>query len=179
VAQPSLHPARDDQGGERAEHGRDRERDRRADDADRAQAVEAAPLHGVRTALDQRRSDEAAHERMPRARRQPEPPRQRVPRHRRQQAARDHGDRRLAVDRDDAADGVGDRRADEQRPQRVEDGGEQQRLGGAGHAGRHERRDRVRGVVHAVGEREREHEQQRDPEAEVQRASSAGASASA
>ena len=179
VAQPSLHRARDGQGGERAEHGRDRERDRRADDADRAQAVQPAPLHRVGAALDQRRADEAAHERVARARRQPEPPRQRVPRYRRQQAARDHGDRRLAVDRDDAADRVRDRCADEQRSERVEHGGEQQRLGWAGHAGRHERRDRVRGVVDAVGERECEHEQQRDPEAEVHRASSAGASASA
>ena len=86
VAQPSLHRARDDQGGERAEHGRDRQRDRRADDADRAQAVQPAPLHRVGPALDERRADEAAHERVARARRQPEPPRQRVPRHRRQQA---------------------------------------------------------------------------------------------
>ena len=68
---------------------------------------------------------------------------------------------------DDAADRVGDRGADEQRPEQVEDRGQHDRLQRRRGPRGDERGDRVRCVVQPVGHREADREQDRDDEPRV------------
>ena len=71
------------------------------------------------------------------------------------------------IDRHDSTDRVGDRGAEQQRPEQVEDRREHDRLLGARAARRHQSSDRVRGVVEAVRYRERRGERDGDDEARI------------
>ena len=71
------------------------------------------------------------------------------------------------ADGDDAADRVGDRGPEEQRPEQVEHRGQHDACSGARRARGHEGRDRVRCIVEPVGEREQDREHQGDGDVHV------------
>ena len=131
AARAAAHEAHERERRQRAEQRRDRERRAGADHADRVDAVQPAPVHRAAAARHERRADEAADERVAGARRQAPVPRDEVPRDGGEQARADDGDRLGAVDRDDSADRARDRRADEQRADEIEHGGEHERLAAA------------------------------------------------
>ena len=153
-----------EQRGEPSEHRRDRERDQRAEDADRMQSVHPAPVDGVDAPLDDGGPDQPADQGVTRARGQPEPPGRQVPGGGRRQARADHRDRLRRRHGHDSSDRVRDGGAHQQRAQQVEDRREDDRLRRPRGAGGHQRRDRVRGVVQPVGDREAEREEDRDRE---------------
>ena len=123
-----------------------------------------AAISGPRARLGDHRADDAADQRMRRARRDAVPPGDAVPDDRADQRAEDD----VMVDAarlDDAlADGRGDAQVEDEDRDDVEEGGEDDRLLRLQHAGGDHGRDRVRGVVEAVHEveRDRQHDQQRD-----------------
>ena len=96
------------------------------------------------------RADQPADQCVPRARRQAQPPGHEVPGHRRPQAGANHLDRHVRRDGDDTSDRVGDRCAEEQRPEQVEHRGEQDRLKRRRGPRGYERGDRVGRVVEPV-----------------------------
>ena len=109
-------------------------------------------------------ADDAADQRVRRARRNAVPPGDDVPGDRADQRAEDD----VVVDHARLDDALADRRRDAQVEDEdrddVEEGGEDDRLLRLQHAGRDDGGDRVRGVVEAVHEveRDRQHDQQRD-----------------
>ena len=135
---------------------------RDAEHSDRFDAVEAAPVDRARAALGERGADEAAEQRVSRARRQTAPPGEPVPHDRaRQRGAEDLG-HLIRRNRDDARDRVRHRAPEQERTEHVARRREQHRGTRTRGAGRDERRDRVRRVVNTVGERECERHPHRD-----------------
>ena len=165
------------QRGSDAERRRDGERRERSDHADRMPTLDPAPVDRLGAAGDERRSDEAADERVAGARRQPQSPCRDVPDDRREQARGDHLDPGVPADGHDAADRVGHRGPDDERAEQIEDRRQQRGLQRPGGARRHERRDRVRGVVDPVGEREQDRERHGETESGVHGTQPAGRSA--
>ena len=148
-----------------AEHRRDRERDQGPEDADRMQ-----PSMPPQLTASMPPSTTAAPTSPP-TRAWPEldgSPSRQVTRFQVTAAARPEPITSIATDGrdgDDAADRVGDRRAEEQRAQQVEDRGQDDRLRGPRGPRSDQRRDRVGGVVQAVRDREGEREERPRPRA--------------
>ena len=155
------------QRGEQADHGRDRQRQERAEHADGPAALDPAPVHGIEAAVQQARADQPADQRVARARGQAEPPRHQVPGHRAGEARADDGDRVGRVHGDDARHGVRDGGAEHERAEQVEDAGERRSLQRAHDPGGDGCGDRVRRVVDTVGRREREGERDRRRQAQA------------
>ena len=139
-----------------AEQRRDEDEEHRLPDAGGDQRAGAG--------LGDHRADDAADQRVRRARRDAVPPGDEVPGDRADQRAEDD----VVVDDAGLDDALADRRRDAQVEDEdrddVEEGGEDDRLLRLQHAGRDDGGDRVRGVVEAVHEveRDRQHDQQRD-----------------
>jgi hypothetical protein len=94
----------------------------------------------------------------------PPPPREQIPGRRGRQGSADHLDRLRSRHLHDRGDGVGHRSSQQQRPEQVEHRGQGDRGAWAGASGSHQRRDRVGGVMEAVGERKRQGGHDRQPE---------------
>ena len=123
-----------------------------------------AAIERAGAGLGDHRADDAADQRVRRARRNAEPPGDEVPDDRADQRAEDD----VMVDDAGLDDALADRRRDaeveDEDRDDVEEGGEDDRLLRLEHAGRDDGGDRVGGVVEAVHEveRDRQHDQHRD-----------------
>ena len=145
--------------------GRPRGRSSVPNDADGPAAVDAAPVDRVRCRPRRaRRPTSPPTSACPELDGRPSAPGDDVPGHRRGQAGADHRRRFGGRDGDDAADRVGDRGAEQQRAEQVEDRGEQDRLQRPRGARGDQRGDRVGGVVQPVRDGERERKDDRDDE---------------
>jgi hypothetical protein len=96
-------PAYHDEGGQRGEHGTDREPDQGSEDADRMPVLDPSPVDRVDAGRNDRSADEPPDQRVTGGRWQPEPPSDQIPGDRRGEPRSDHLDRfpRIA-DLDDA-----------------------------------------------------------------------------
>ena len=152
------------QTGDETEHRRDRQHHRDPEHPDGHDAVEAAPVHRARAALGERGTDETAEERVTRARRQA-----------RHQVMQFHTTAPVSAAPSTAitssfgtvtmpATVSATARAEQERADDLADRGQQHRAARAGGPRGHQRGDRVRRVVDAVGEREGERHRHRHHE---------------
>ncbi len=161
ASDPARRPVHDKAGQETEDRGQ-RQHSHHTQHANRFDPVEPAPVHRAGAAFRERGADQPAQQCVTGTRREGAPPRDRVPRHRASQRGAQHEHDLIGGNDDDPSDGVGDRLPEDQRSDHVAQRREHDCRTRPGCTSRDERRDRVRGVVQAVGERERQRHPNRD-----------------
>ena len=151
-----------DKAGQKTEDRGQRQHSHHTQHANRFDPVEPAPVHRAGATFRERGADQPAQQCVTGTRREGAPPSDRVPRHRASQRGAQHEHDLIGGNGDNPSDGVGDRLPEDQRSDHVAQRREHDCRTRLGCTSRDERRDRVRCVVQAVGERECQRHPNRD-----------------